>query len=128
MPRRANPRQYRPDVKVGDTIWWFDGNHRVYSRDSSRPVWRQHWRPRVIIGETDRSWLIEPSWRPRKVPKVNPPAEWAFSEAEIDQQAWVEENAHRIAHLVGVCRRYDVLKEVAKVIGWREPPKAGRSV
>lgn len=51
-----------PVLKVGDTVWVLDENHRVYPKGSGLsavPIYREHFRPRKITGETSRSWLVQ---------------------------------------------------------------------
>jgi hypothetical protein len=43
-------------------VWVFDVNRRVYP-------YRKHWVKHLIIGQTSRSWLIGPTWKPTKIPK-----------------------------------------------------------
>jgi hypothetical protein len=48
-------------MKVGDKVWLFDSNRRVYPKDnkfSSAPIFSEHFHQVIIDGETSRSWLI----------------------------------------------------------------------
>lgn len=113
-------------VGVGGTIWVFDLNRRFYTKPSGgrlwgEPIWRRHWRPLKIVGETSRSWILESR---QKVPKRGAdPTVFAFSEADIDRMEWVHYNAYRIADKVLRLRDYETLRKVADAIGYREPPK-----
>jgi hypothetical protein len=61
-------KQKPPDTfGVGSKVWIFDLNNRVYADKkiakgqlwySGAPIWREHWVPKVITGETSRSWLV----------------------------------------------------------------------
>lgn len=100
-------------MKVGDTIWRFNGNRRIYQKGQSAPVWREHWEPRLVIGQTTRSWLVGYEYKPTKVPKHGAdPRVWAFSEAELDRLAWVMDNRHQIARRVDTCYDYDTLQAI----------------
>jgi hypothetical protein len=114
-------------MKVGDTVWVFDSNHRVYrprlpgeAYARGGPIWREHWRPRTIVGENARSWILNLG---EKVPKKNPSAwMYAFSEQEIDDRAWVEEHRHRLVNRVQEIRDAAVLREIARLIGYESSP------
>lgn len=117
-------------VGVGSTVWLFDFNHRVYLKRepgespyiSHAPIWRGHWVPWEITGETSRSWVLSHG---KKVPKVGAsPAVVAFSEEEITQQAWVHENRHRIERVVGSTHDYEKLRAVAALVGYTPPQTA----
>jgi hypothetical protein len=115
-------------IGVGSTVWVFDYNHRVYTKapDGSvyggRVIWREHWRPKTITGETSRSWIVqEHPWTPTiKIPKKDPPTHiYAFSEDEVIQRAWVNDHAHKIAEIINRRIDYSTLRKVAEVIGYK---------
>lgn len=93
--------------------------HRVYERDRwGAPIWRKHWVPSVVVGETTRSWVLK---NRSKVPKRGAP--WvAFSEADIDRAEWVHENRHAIARRLEQCRDYDTWREVARLVKYEPAP------
>jgi hypothetical protein len=86
-------------VKVGDTVFEFDENRRVYRKgESGPPIWREHWRPVVITGETSKSWLY--GWcGKQKIPKSGS-GKFCFSVAELDEREWAHENRYRLARAV----------------------------
>jgi hypothetical protein len=102
-------------TKVGDTIWIFDINRCVYARDADGratggPIWREHWRPVVIVGETSRSWLTDYG---NKIAKSGTdPRLVLFSEAEIDRAGWVRDNVRRISERVMACSDLEKLKAI----------------
>ena len=105
--------------KVGDTIWIFDINRRVYARDADGratdgSIWREHWRPMVIVVETSRSWLTDYGAKVAK--RGTDPRNVAFSEAEIDRAGWVRDNAHRISERVMECRDFETLKAIEAIL------------
>lgn len=114
-------------VGIGSTVWIFDANHRVYNRPengglaSGGPIWREHWRPRRIIGETPRSWLLE-GWRNEKVPKKGGKG-IAFSEGELDRLEFINNHAYKISDAVRWVRDFDALVKVAKLVGYELPPQ-----
>lgn len=117
-------------IGVGSTVWVFNENHRVYAqggRAGDGPLWREHWRPLTITGETRVSWIAGKGYGVVKVPKKNPdPRVFAFSEAEIDKRAWVVQNIHRISGKLQFVTDYDVLRKVADLIGYSEPSDVSR--
>lgn len=106
---------------IGSTVWLFDENRRVYTRGGSvgrGPIWREHWAPRKIVGETSRSWVTEYG---DKVPKRGcDPRCVAFSRDEIERQAYIHENAHKIGEAVRCIGDYELLRKVAELIGYSE--------
>ncbi len=108
-------------------IWIFDINHRRYRYDENGrsyggPIMRDHWVKCKVVGETSRSWIID-RWN-QKIPKKGfNPKTVAFDEEQIDQQAFVQENAHLISEAI---RRldYEKLKAVADLIDYK--PVSGK--
>ena len=122
-------------LAVGMVIYLVDENRRVYpaghDRISASPIWREHWRPVEITGETSRSWLIGPTFRGRdqvKIPRRGPlPWHIATDAADIDRRAWVNDHAHRIAEDVRRSKDFDRLRAVARIIGytWNDAGEPG---
>jgi hypothetical protein len=105
-------------VTVGDTIWEFDSNRRVYPKDKSigsGPIWREHWVALPITGETSRSWIVGHGW-PKKVPKKGPHRGYAFSQAEIDDLEYVHDKCWRIAKQVERCDDANVLRKIEQLL------------
>ena len=115
-------------LKVGDAVWIFDINHRVYAKsaeDIARhgrgPIWREHWVKHTITGETSRSWLCGPSWKPDaiKVPKKGASAySVAFSEEDIERRAWIERHARELGEHVSRSQDYALLRHIADLVGY----------
>ncbi|TXH56937.1 MAG: hypothetical protein E6Q97_05490 [Desulfurellales bacterium] len=108
---------------VGMRVWSFNQNRRIYQRDASGkavggPIWREHWEPLVVVGETKVSWLVGPPYmlgsdtsRAAKVPKKSWPGPYKTSEAGIDREAFVEAR-WSLAQRIEGCRDYDTLKAI----------------
>lgn len=96
--------------------WVFDQNRRVYPKGErgGGPIWREHWRRVEIVGETSRSWVTECG---RKVSKKGGSG-ISFSQEEIDQQAWIQDNRHKIGDRVERCRDFKVMKAIADLVGY----------
>lgn len=123
-----------PALAIGSTIYWFDENRRVYHKDErgrsvGGPIWREHWRPVIIRGETSRSWIVGP-WEV-KIPKNKPlPRDYCADLEAIERAEWVVHNSHRIVRAVEDITRgffsYDEahvkLRAIAQVVGYKEAP------
>lgn len=110
---------------IGMQVWRFDPNRRHYRRDASgraigSPIWREHWEPLEIIGETSRSWLVGRSGQPLKwadkYPKKEWPANLATSQEQIDRKEVVE-HRYAIARRVESCTDYDALIAITQILG-----------
>lgn len=126
------------DLKMGDVIWQFDVNSRQYrtrkGHSYGSPIWRAHWRPMVIVGETKMSWLVvsqslaqyshgqalDPK-RCVKLSKKNPDRiSWVFSEEELDERSWINDNRVRLSEVIRDFKDYETLKKVAALINFQE--------
>ena len=99
-------------LKVGDTIWRFDANHRVYKKEGGRsqgPNYRDHWRPMVIASETSRSWITK--WG-EKCPKKGQRWGWALTEGEVDDDVYVHDNRWRIIRRIENIRDAETLRRI----------------
>jgi predicted DNA-binding transcriptional regulator AlpA len=105
-------------------VWIFDENRRVYGKDRSEPIWREHWRRREITGETSRSWIVE-GYPELKIPKNSktPQRHLAWSEKELDQLCWLHEHRYRIVRDVESLPAAELIK-VASLIGYEPSPPA----
>jgi len=110
------------ELKIGDTVWFFDVNHRVHEKDKGgRPslVYREQWRPRDVIGETSRSWLVGHKYDPTKLPKSGKwPAGWARTTQQVEDDVWVCHHRYRIGNCVTSCYDAATLRKVAELIGY----------
>lgn len=108
------------DTKIGDSVWLFDVNRRVYVDEGgnrlSSPIWLHHWRECKIVGETSRSWILD--YFNKKVPKKGYNAKTiCFSEEELIREAWAHNNRYHITEAIRGLNA-EKLKEVASVIGY----------
>ena len=106
-------------LKIGSIIWRFDENRRVYTHPTTlgggRLIYREHWRPVEVVGETSRSW--DTGWA-GKVPKKGPHPGWAFTEQEVEDNCWVHDHRCGISSTVNRCKDAATLRQVAAVIGY----------
>ena len=104
-------------------VWVFDLNRRVYpvtapGQLSRSPIYREHWAKREIIGETSRSWLIDPTWGPVKVPKRGAdPRRFLFNEKDVDDDVWANDHLYPILWLIQTLSP-EKLRQVAELIGY----------
>ena len=112
-----------PVTKIGDTVYLFDINHRVYKRNADGratggPVYREHFRPFVIQGEDKRSWLVVSqghTWQQRL-------AKSKFITAEqMDERIWLNDHRYKLNRLLNNCSDVDTLKAVADVLNYPAP-------
>ena len=118
-PRDLPPVACTAVLGIGSTIWMFDNNRRVYpeprSTHNGGPIYREHWRPVTIDGETSRSWVT--SWYGKKVQKRGPRQGVAFTEDEVEADVWAHDHRYKIVRMIEQC---DVatLKAVALAVGY----------
>ena len=118
------------ELKIGDTVWCRDENHRVYVKGSVGPNERGYWVRSTVVGETARRWLL--SGGNGKVPKKGDlPFGYARDEADLERQIWVRENYYKIGEAVRMCAwgkaagtkdAFDKLKAIAEIVNYT--PKA----
>ena len=112
------------ELKVGDTVWVFDPNFRVYRKDAnghstSGPIWRESWRPYLIESETSRRWVLK--YGRIKVPKKRADfTNLAYSQSEIDELGWMHDRRAKIVRMVQQCSNTAVLRHIAALVGYKE--------
>lgn len=104
--------------KVGDKVWTFDLNHRVYPKDENGrttggPIYSEHFRQVEITGETTKSWLIG-KWQER-TPKARP---GIFTDEQKADMIWSNQHRHPIVDLVRRCS-VEQLKQIAEIVGYK---------
>lgn len=110
-------------LRVGATIWTFDGNRRVYKQGQSGPVYREYFVARVVTGENRSSWLMAGDYRVDKKTLLlkKPSSDGYFgmkpdvylSEQEVDDACYVNDYRHQIAESVLECKDASLLRQVA---------------
>lgn len=104
---------------IGKTVWRFDRNHRVYDKGKiTGPIYREHWVPIVIFGETSRSWLAGYEFDPYKIPKKGPHHPFALSEQEVEDDCWRQEHRYSISRQVERVTDVEILRKIAALVGW----------
>lgn len=131
-----------PPLAVGSTLWIFDANRRVYPKEklppgklwsSGPPIWREHWMPKVIVGETRVSWILGHD-QGRKISKRDLAAGKVrgvlTSERDLDAACYVNEHAHavadRVSRLSGGEQAAEVLRQIAALVIPKMPRNWGK--
>lgn len=101
-------------IKVGDTLWSRSGDYR-----QNAEKWNKH----KVIGETNFSWLLEPTWKPAKCNKKTMSTkrdsygpEFYTAQGKEDYD-FCKRNARNIASAVSVCDDPEKLRQIAAIIG-----------
>lgn len=120
-------------TKIGDTLWCFDTNRRVYTEPGGRAVYREHFVPSLIVGETKISWLCRPAtWpntEPVKVKKATlqssngaySPSRWFTAEA-MEADIYLEANRARIHLDILRCTNPKVLQAIDALLTGKANP------
>lgn len=105
-------------MQVGDTIWIFDANHRVYEKTGGGgPIFREYFRPTPIFAETTRSWLISDRGRERKIDKKTLSGIWT-SQQSVDEYVWIHDNAYFLGEHIRQLKDYTLLKQIAELTNY----------
>lgn len=107
---------------IGQTIWRFDINRRKYDSDprspsSGSPIYREHWVPITVFGETPHFWLAGNKHFPCRVHKEGPRPGYAFTEQEVDDACWVNKHRGEIVQNISGLRDVETLRRIAEIIG-----------
>ncbi len=113
--------------KIGDTIYRFDINRRVYrdrtpgSFGGGAPIYSEHFEPLKIIGESKASWLLEHRQSVgKRVLAFNGYPRKFFTAEQMDDDIWANEHRYNIKERL---TRVSVeqLRKVAAIIGYEAP-------
>ncbi len=117
---RGSPQEIS-SLKVGDTLYNFDGNRRTYVNHGGAPVYAKHFEPIAIVGETKLSWVMDRYGAKVNKKTLESATHFAdrgyFTSSAMDADIWLHEHRHRIAREVGSAG-VEHLKEIARIIGY----------
>lgn len=117
-------------IKIGDTIYRFDENSRVYQRDKTGraiggPIYAGYFKPYTITGETKMSWLIQRSahleYKINKKTMLESVPGWHpmpwFTQRGYADNLWSVEHRQKIVEIV---QRTPAsrLREIATAVGY----------
>lgn len=115
-------------MRVGDELFTFNENHRVYKRDENGkafggPIYREHFRPIYVIGETSKSWIIgHDKTEYFKTPKSNPFSKNLYTKELMEDKILDQSMRYKVVDAV----RYsdvETLKKIAAIVGFgKETP------
>lgn len=142
--RRSHPATGKgegmKEIGIGSTVWFFDGNHRVYEKDANGrstggAIYREYWVPKIIDGESKVSWIVRAghgkNFGETKLPKkmFTQPFErrggmegrwFAITEQEVESDCWANNHRYRIKDAINKCS-VDALMKVAEIVGYKQP-------
>ncbi|KLU62292.1 hypothetical protein CEB3_c13360 [Peptococcaceae bacterium CEB3] len=112
-------------MQVGDRVWIFDENNRVYrdaaGNETLSPWYRGHFVEHFVVGETRHSWILARSAtthpkRGFKIPKKDAEKHVFVSEEAVEKACWVQSNRYRIAKAVEESADYDMLRQIGEIL------------
>lgn len=121
MTFRGTPSEIA-SLKIGDTLYNFDGNRRSYQPGvSGGPIYEKHFLGVEIIGETKQSWIMD-LYRTKVSKKTLQSAmhfadRGYFTKSGMEADIWLHNHKHRIVRAVEGAS-IDQLKEIARIIGY----------
>lgn len=109
-------------LKIGDTLYNFDGNRRVYQPGlRGGTIYEKHFEAVKIVGETKLSWVMDRSGAKVNKKTLDSSCQFAdrgyFTASAMETDIWLHEHRHRIVReveRVGI----EHLKEIARIIGY----------
>jgi hypothetical protein len=110
-------------LKVGDTLYNFDGNRRSYQPGlGGAPIYERHFEPVKIVGETKQSWIMDRYQTKVSKKTLDSPCHYAdrgyFTKTGMDDDIWLHDHRHKIVRELQRAGTAH-LKEVARIIGYQ---------
>jgi len=112
-------------LRVGDTLWSFDSNRRVYRSgvglSGGGPIYREHYQQETIVGETPLSWLVGAS-PPTKVNKKTLACRTEygfggyFTKSAMEDRIWINENRPALIRALEYSHDADLLRAVDRLV------------
>ncbi len=104
-------------MKIGDKVWLFDTNRRIYPKDNrgmgaavmGAPIFSEHFYQVTIDGETSRSWLIGRE----KFSKKDPLG--IYTDEQKEDKIWDHVNRYKIIDKIKNCS-VSKLKQINSII------------
>jgi len=98
-------------MKVGDKVWLFDTNRRVYPKGSitSAPIYAEHFYQTTIDDETPRSWIIGRQKYSKKG------GEGIYTDEQKADRLWDHANRYNIIEKVKECS-VEKLKQIEEIL------------
>ena len=103
-------RKERPYMKIGDRVWLFDGNRRVYDKKfGSLPIYAEHFYQATISGETSKSWIIHYDKFSKKT------LQGIYSDEQKADMIWENNNRYKIIEQIRRCP-IEILKRIDNIL------------
>ncbi len=100
---------------IGSTVWTFDPNRRVYDKTKrGGPIYREHFRPRTIVGETRVSWILD-GWDAQKVNKKTLAGIFP-TEQHVNDAAYMHDIRRVLIEALEDCRDVDALRRIEVIL------------
>lgn len=112
-------------LKVGDSLFNFDGNRRVYRKGGGgAPIYREHFREEEIISETSMSWIVGP--QKVKVNKKTLESSMKFADGGYFTKTGMEDDIWSKDHRYKIVREVERvgaehLRQIARIVGYSSP-------
>lgn len=109
--------------KVGDKVWTFDENRRIYVGSGiygAKIIYAGHFVHEEIVGETSRSWIV--GRRKKKISKKKSEG-IIFTDEQKDANIWMHDYRYKIIQMVEQCRNVDTLRKIAEIVGYGDSIK-----
>jgi hypothetical protein len=102
---------------IGETVYIFDENRRVYHRNEkgnacAAPIYREHFRPDVIVSETSVSWVTR---KGHKIPKKRVRF---YTEQGMNDKCWLNDHRYQIISKIQLNDDPEILRKIADLIGY----------
>lgn len=112
------------NIGIGSTVWIFDSNRRVYppkkpdgTHSYGGPIFREHFRPVVIKGETSGTWLLEQHIAINKKTLMSAKDYYghrtaACTKEQMEDRIYIHDTAPRLARRVQECKDVGLLRRI----------------
>jgi hypothetical protein len=109
-------------MKIGDTLYRFDSNRRVYANGNSGPIYSEHFEPLKIVGENKVSWLLERGWKAskkdlRSAVSLQYGGRGFFTVEGMIDDIWKRDHGPRIGRLVDNATP-NQLRQIGAILGY----------
>jgi len=110
-------------MKIGDKVFYFDPNRRVYEGPERKLNYRGYFIETTITGETKTQWETRSGRKLNKKPRggtvpdpVSSFHDRLYTADEVDDAVYCRENRHEIAELARDCQDADALRKAREIL------------
>lgn len=107
-------------LKIGDKIYYFNQNYRVYSKDNKGEcIYNEHFRPLYITNENEKEYIVDENYTINKrsnllimyKEKTN-----YYTEQEKKDNVFIKENAYKLSQIVRDIDSAEKLKKIKEIL------------